>query len=239
MVSGIGFKNTADEEQQGAPRKHTISHALLVAFGVLVIVVVIYGALKMWESSLKKEATSLDQQIKDVEAQILENLSGETADFAVRLETFEDELYRGYDTNDIFTEIENIMIPRVVLKDFQHNSGAEERRPVAGNTTTTVTGRGTITISADADNFDVMAQQIEVFKKSPFFDNVTVGTTDRDDAGRIIFTLSMDVNPSKESPYDQDATVAATEAFPMTTESTEDIAEAVPVATPETEGSNQ
>jgi hypothetical protein len=202
MVSGVGFKNTAVEDDQGgAPRKRTISRALFVSFGVLVVVIASYGLLKLWESSLRSESDGLDGEITSVNDEIVKSLSGETSDFAVRSHVMDKELYRGYDTNDVFQEIERIMIPRVVLKSFQHDSGAHEKKTV-GTVSSTITGQGKVTITADADTFDVMAQQIEVFKKSEYFENVKVGTTDRDDFGRIIFTLTMDVKPSTTSPYD-------------------------------------
>ncbi|MFA5986251.1 MAG: hypothetical protein WC819_02800 [Parcubacteria group bacterium] len=202
MVSGIGFKNTAVEDDQGGtPRKRTISRALLVSFGVLVVVIASYGLLKLWESSLRSESDVLDGEITAVNDEIVKSLSGETSDFAVRSHVMDKELYRGYDTNDIFQEIERIMIPRVVLKSFQHDSGAHEKKTV-GTVSSTITGQGKVTITADSDTFDVMAQQIDVFKKSEYFENVKVGTTDRDDFGRIIFTLTMDVKPSTASPYD-------------------------------------
>lgn len=220
MVSGIGFKNTTDEDQ-GAPRKRTVSRALLVAFGILAAVVITYGLLKLWESSLRSQSNALNQEIDSVNKEISSSLSGEVADFAVRSTVMEKELYRGYDTNDIFEEIENIMIPRVVLKSFQHDSGAHEKKTV-GSVSSVITGQGKVTISADADTFDVMAQQIDMFKQSKYFTNVKVGTTDRDDSGRIIFTLSMDVQNSDTSPYDQGGTTTTNSAASVRVDNSQD-----------------
>ena len=152
----------------------------------------------------------MDEEIASVNTQTQQALTADVSDFVVRARALDKEIYEGYDTNDILQEIERIMIKkdsdnsgnRVVLKSFQHNSGASEKKAV-GNASVVTTGKGNITISADADTFDVMAQQIEVFKKSPFFDNVTVGTTDRDESGRIIFTLTMDVNAYNKTPYEK------------------------------------
>ncbi len=210
MVSGTGFKSTSDDNFDGAPRKKMVSRGLLVAFGTLVVVLIVWGALKMWDSSLKAHSADLEQETLDVNDQIQNAMSDDVSDFAVRADAMEKEIYRGYDTNDILQEIEKIMIlkesdnsgNRVVLKSFQHNSGAKEKKTV-GTASAVITGRGNITISADADSFDVMAQQIAMFKKSTFFDNVEVGTTDRDESGRIIFTLTMDVNGYKKMPFEK------------------------------------
>jgi hypothetical protein len=131
----------------------------------------------------------------------------------VRSQILEDELYRGYDSNAVLGEIENIMVlkesdnsgHRTVLKSFQYNSGSKTKKTFDDGEAT-LTGSGSITITADADTFDVMAQQIEAFKTSKYFDNIQVGTTDRDDMGRIIFTLTMDVVGSGASPYEDSST---------------------------------
>lgn len=217
MVSGVGFKNTANEEQKGAPRKRMVSRGLIVTAGFLFLIVALWGMLKMWDSKITGEVTNLDQMIKDVNIKISQNLAdSDVSDFAVRAGILEGGLYRGYTTNDILDEIESIMIrkdsdqsgARVVLKSFAHNSGAYEKKSVGG-VSATISGEGNITISADADTFDVMAQQIEEFKKSAYFDNVVVGTTDRDDSGRILFTLTMDVKGYDTSAYEKYSTGSA------------------------------
>jgi hypothetical protein len=224
MVSGVGFKNTADEEQQkGAPRKRLVSRGLIGGFIFLVIIVAAWGGLKLWHGNLVAEVTAIDDQIKQTNVktrQALEN--SDVSDFAVRAGILENELYRGHSTNDVLDEIERIMIlvrdgsgagsDRVVLKSFEHSAGSLEKRTV-GDTSVVTTGMGNITISVDADSFDVMAQQIEEFKKSEYFSNVTVGTTDRDDFGRIIFTLSMSVKGFDRSPYEMYGSVQNSEAI--------------------------
>jgi len=236
MVSGVGFKNTADEERSGGPRKKTVSRGLLVAAGFLVIVIVIWGGLKMQSSSLDAKLEATKASVISVNKKISTALSEEASDSALRAYTMEEELYIQYESNFILDTIEDIMIlkdsdgrgNRVVLKSFQHNAGANTKRTFADGDATT-TGAGSVTITADADTFDVMAQQIEAFKNAGYIDeqlkasliangensdkanelakvyyfpNVKVGTTDRDDLGRIVFTLTMDVAKYDKSPYE-------------------------------------
>ncbi len=210
MASGLGFESTSDGgEHKGAPRKKTVSRGLIVAFALLLLVLLAFGGLKMYEKKLDAQKDGITAQITEQRTLLANALTPETADFIVRARALEDELYRNYESNDILDEIENIMIlkesdqsgNRVVLKSFQYNAGAHTAKKFdAGNAT--ITGAGSVTITADADTFDVMAQQIDAFKKSEYFDNVQVGTTDRDDFGRIIFTLTMDVTDDNQSPYE-------------------------------------
>lgn len=216
MVSGVGFKNTTTQPRSVAVRTKMVSPALLATFGVLLIAGLIYGALWLWHTSLQKKVGTLTMEINNTNVEIQKIVEGSAGDFGVRATTMQKDLYKDYEANDILREIESIMIKkssdgsggRVVLKSFQYNAGAYDTQAF-GNTTRTVTGKGTVTISADADTFDVMAQQVEVFKESDLFDAVKVGTTDRDDTGRIIFTLTMDVNHNDKSPYEKTATTSA------------------------------
>jgi len=210
MGSSLGFKNTADENKSGKPRKKTVSRGLLVAGGLLLVVLIAFGLLKMLDKSLNQQVVDIQNQINNVNAQLSTALTEEASDFSVRAMMMEDEIYRGYDSNAVLHEIENIMIlknsdnsgERVVLKSFQHNAGAYDKKTNNGQEVMVV-GSGSVTITADADSFNVMAQQIDVFKKSSYFENVQVGTTDRDDFGRIIFTLTMDVVGYDKTPYEE------------------------------------
>lgn len=219
MVSGVGFKSSIDEEQEGAPRKRMVGRGLTIAFVILILVLAGYFSLKFWHESLVAESTAIDNEIAQINADIEKILvDGDVADFASRAIVMESDLYRGYDTNDVLNEIESIMVlkssdgsgARVVLKSFEHSVGK-------------------VNISADADNFDVMAQQIEQFKNSPMFDNIVVGTTDRDDTGRIIFELSMSVVKYDRTPYEKEnVSVNKTQDEPV-----EDITNTEEIARPE------
>jgi len=212
MVSGVGFQSTTDEEQKSSKRKKTFSRGLLAALGVLVVIILIWFGLGFWEKTLNQKKGLIENEITSVNEQIAKGISEEASDFAVRAYLTEDELYKDYEVNDILNEIEDIMIlknsdgsgSRVVLKSFQYNSGSQ----TSSGKDRAKKGLGSVTLTADADTFDVMAQQIDVFKKSEYFDNVKVGTTDRDEAGRIIFTLTMDVVKNDKSPYEDEVPVS-------------------------------
>ncbi len=206
MVSGVGFQNTNEDSEEKKPRKKMVSRGLLISIAVLAFALLAWLGLSMWEKSLKGQVEDLRAQTMDINTQIGTTLSKDASDFAVRAHAMEKNLYHEYTVNDILHEVENIMIRdesgnRVVLKSFQYNAGARTKKTFNAGSAT-ITGAGGIVITADADTFDVMAQQIDVFKKSPFFSDVRVGTTDRDDAGRIVFTLTMNVATYDKSPYE-------------------------------------
>jgi len=238
MASGLGFQSTSTKEQKGMPRKKTVSRGLIVIFIILVLVLLAYAGLNMYKKQLNTQVEDLQAQTKQQRIALNTALSDETADFVVRSAALDKELYRGYDSNDVLGEIEKIMIlkesdssgHRTVLKSFQYNSGSKTKK-VFDDGKATLTGSGSITITADADTFDVMAQQIDAFKNSDFFDKIQVGTTDRDDSGRIIFTLTMDVVGNSTSPYERDNTLSTgsvTEDVELNTEETVEDANITP-----------
>jgi hypothetical protein len=104
---------------------------------------------------------------------------GEKADFYKRMDLMKKNIYKAHSSVDVLEEIEKIVVPRVVLLSFAHSvekSGLEQ-----------------IIITADADEYFLMAQQIAEFKKSDFFKNVRVNDTSMNSVGRIVFTIKMDV----------------------------------------------
>ncbi len=233
MVSGVGFQNTANNEESGGRHKKTVSKGLIVAAVLLVLVIVVWIGLRMQNKSLDNKLATLEADTLNVNTQISTALSEEASDSALRAYTMEKELYREYESNKILDEIENIMVlkssngNRVVLKSFQYNAGAYTKKTYKAGSAT-LKGAGSVTITADADTFDVMAQQIEAFKTSTYFDNVQVGTTDRDDSGRIVFTLTMDVVKYDQSPYESDnMTVDENNQDNMTVDTTEESADVV------------
>ncbi len=238
MVSGTGFQSTTSKDIKGAPRKKTVSRGLLVAAGFLVVTMIAWFGLNMMEQKLEVEKLAIVDDVRATNAKVQTSLTPEASDFAVRAYAMEDEIYYGYEANDVLKIIEENMIlknsdqsgDRVVLKSFQYNSGAQTKKNFSAGDATIV-GLGSVTISADADTFEVMAQQIDVFKnvgyidedkkellisdgededratelaKVYYFTNVKIGTTDRDDYGRIIFTLTMNVAGYDKIPYDKE-----------------------------------
>ncbi len=148
---------------------------------------------------INDDAMAISNEVRD----LVRARTGLTEEELRRADSVRDILGDAIQENDInaIFEKSNASGDRVVLRSFEHNAGAyqEEKSDVVSRV---ITGPGTVTITADADSFDVMAQQIEKFKRSDYFENVLVGTTDRDDAGRIVFTLTMDVKKFEKTPYE-------------------------------------
>ena len=117
-------------------------------------------------------------------------MNSEEADFYKRMDLARTNIYKKHSSVSVLNEIENVVVPRVVLLSFTHsvdNRGLEQ-----------------IIVTADADEFYLMAQQIEEFKKSEFFDNVRARDTSKDNVGRIVFTITANVVDTDYTLYSED-----------------------------------
>ncbi|XLQ20409.1 MAG: hypothetical protein ACKUBY_01350 [Candidatus Moraniibacteriota bacterium] len=237
MVSGIGFQSSSEKDNKVKARNKTVSKGTAMGTIFLLITIAAWFFLDMKQKSLEKEVAKIENEITAEGIAASNALSDEIKDIASRSYTMEKELYRGYDSNDILEILEKSMIKkssddsgnRVVLKSYQYSTGSSTKKQFKDGDAT-IKSLGSVTITADADTFDVMAQQIETLKnvgyvdeeileieqlkgddgddmlaKKYYFDNVKIGTTDRDDSGRIIFTLTMDVNRGNISPFEDKA----------------------------------
>ncbi len=192
----VSFKNESVKQRIEKRRKsQSSSFGVIIAFLILIVVAGVFGVMKFWQSALDEEIAGYDEQIngKDgnggIKGEMQSLMSGEEADFYKRMDLVKKNIYKKHSSVSILNEIENIVVPRVVLLSLTHsvdNRGLEQ-----------------VVITADADEFYLMAQQIEEFKKSKFFGNVRASDTSKDNAGRIVFTITANVVDSDYTLYSE------------------------------------
>lgn len=178
MVSGVSFNNPASPKAK-KKKKSLASTGLVIVFLLLVLVIAAYGILFLINGGLSNKITSLDQGITQQQNEIDEAVKSVAGTVTKKIE-IEKKAYAGIPTDVILTQFQDMMVPRIVLKTFEHSyivSDSIHR----------------INLTADADNFDVVAAQVKIWKESPLFARVTVGESDRDDEGRIVFSMEFDL----------------------------------------------
>lgn len=183
----VSFKNESVKQRIEKRRKaQSSSFGVIIAFLVLVVVAGVFGVMKFWQSTLDKEIASHDTEIKKINDEMKGVMVSEEADFYKRMELAKTNIYKKHSSVAVLNEIENIVVPRVVLLTFVHSVDNQSEQ---------------IVITADADEFYLMAQQIEEFKKSDFFGNVRASDTSKDNVGRIVFTITADIVDSEYTLY--------------------------------------
>ena len=180
MPSGLNFSKTKTKVQRKNLKR--TSWGFYAIFLVLLLVVAGYGAQKLYIAQLESTLEEVQANIEREQLRMDPALVQRVVDFSERLglvsKNFTAQQNR-ITTPEVLTEIERVMVPSVVLLEYDHSVGRD--------------GVEALNLRADADNFDVMAKQILRLRESPFFTNVQAGSTSRDEAGRIVFTASAEV----------------------------------------------
>lgn len=186
----VSFKSESVKQRIEKRRKaQSFSLGVIIVFLVLITVSGVFGVMKFWESALNEEIGGYDEQINEIKGNMQALMNGEEADFYKRMDLVKTNIYKKHSSVSVLNEIENVIVPRVVLLSFTHSVDIQGERVI---------------ITADADEFYLMAQQIEEFKKSEFFDNVRASDTSKDNVGRIVFTISADVVDKNYTLYSEE-----------------------------------
>lgn len=176
----VSFKNESIQERIENRRKmQSSSIELVIVFLVIIFLAGVFGVMVFYKSNLNKEIEVSNNEIDTKNKEMQRLMVGEKADFYKRMDLMKKNIFKAHSSVDILEEIEKNMVPRVVLLSFSHS--VEK------------TGTQQVVISADADDYSLMAQQIAEFKKSNFFKNVRVNDTSMDNVGRIVFSIKMEV----------------------------------------------
>jgi Tfp pilus assembly protein PilN len=206
----VSFKNnTTGGKQIKTRRKKPFPMGLLIVLLLLVVVAGAFGVLKFWTNYLNETITLQEEKIKSEKDAMMKKMNGKSADFYQRTKVLENDIYKKHSSNVVLTKIEEIMVPRVVLLSFSHDVEKNNDEKIS--------------ITADADEFEFMAQQVAKFKESDFFGNVRVNDVGRNKKSRIVFTIEADIvskedsmfmkkdDNSKENNTNQDSTVDASQ----------------------------
>lgn len=180
MASGVSFNKPAGS--QSHRRKRSLaSTSLVIAFLLLLAVISTYGVFYYFVADLTEQKTNVEAKITETEQNISDAVAS-VASVLNKKNQFEKNMYREHATDEVLTKMQELMVPRIVLQSFDHVLLERE-------------GTYRVSVTADADNFDVMAAQIAAWKNSSFFSRVEIGDSERDDAGRIVFAADLDLTP--------------------------------------------
>ncbi|MCK4635822.1 MAG: hypothetical protein KAT32_03070 [Candidatus Moranbacteria bacterium] len=187
----VSFKNESVKQRIEKKRKsQSSSFGVIISFLVLIVVVGVFGVMKFWQSSLEEEIKINNTKIESIDEELKGLMVSEEADFYKRMDVMKKNIYKKHSTMAVLIEIENLVVPSVVLLSFNHsvdNSGLEQ-----------------IIATFDADKFSFMGQQVKQFKNSEFFDHVRVSDNSRDNVGRLVFTITANVVDSDYILYSEE-----------------------------------
>jgi len=163
-----------------APHLSSLLNFLFYFSLILLIAVII--AIFVFNSSIKNSKKTLEElekslaQSKTTERIDLEN---EVLSFQKKIKDFSLIAEQHLETSKVFEVLEKNCHPKVWFPQFNLN-----------------TGESKITLSGEAESFEVLGQQISLFKEADFINSVNLESTSMTKEGNVIFSLSILINPN-------------------------------------------
>lgn len=172
----INLHQEAEKELRIKRSKSVFKSSSFIAFTLLAVVLVIYGATMLYQKSLENKKTSLEQtkesELKSIDAEA----TNEVVDFQERIDATTANLESKSNPKDTLDAIERLIVKGVFLNSLVQDGD-----------------EGKISMEAVSDSFKVAASQMLSLKKSDMFSDVRIIDSGRDDSGRVVFSLEADL----------------------------------------------
>lgn len=140
----------------------------------LILVVALWGALTIYKSYLQKNIDEAKKSYTGYLEKFKDKESNDVIDFHKRLAVASSLASQGKSVSDILSQIELLMVPNVILTSFSYDNATSK-----------------ISLNCSADNFNSVAKQIYVFKKSGIFSVVAGSSTLDSQANRVTFPVEL------------------------------------------------
>lgn len=170
-MANINLHQTYEEKEE---KRSFLDTSIFVSLAILVVVLLAYGALVLYNSSLQSSIADANAQTDVTTASIDAAKLNRVHDFNLRLELLQ-EMMKGEATN--MTDLQNIessMISGVWLANLEYNE--EENTYLA---------------TGVADTTEAASKQVFQFKSNDYFSNVSVDGLSIEEGGKISFQMML------------------------------------------------
>ena len=170
-MTSINLYQTSSE--QGGQQKESIFNGgFIISLSLLVVTLLVLGGLKIYSASLAGQNVAITNQIQQEKTAISGNSKlDRLTDFQKRVIAITADINSKEYIKDVLQNVTASLVSGIVLTDFSYDNGV-------------------VTLTANANGFQNVAQQILSFKQSPHFANVSVSNISRGDKA-ISFTVGM------------------------------------------------
>lgn len=163
-------------QSSGAARKtNPVDKGIYISAAIFAATLLIFGGLFLLTKNYSSKKAAVDSRI-ELESRNLEGKEiDRAADFQKRLGKISEKLSSQKDPNEILRQVGQSMAAGAAVDSFQQ------------------AGSNTLALKITADNFLTAAKQTLSFKKSQYFSNVQMVDVSRNEQGKAVFTLKMDL----------------------------------------------
>jgi hypothetical protein len=149
---------------------------VVILGGLLAVLVMAYGGLLFYEKSIMKKIEGKDAEYMQVYRELTEGNTKSIFDFQNRLSLASSLFSTGNPTLDNLKKMEEMIIPGIYISSFDYD--IEQNK---------------IKLNLAAQNYNLIAKQVLSFKKSGYFLEVGVSSS-QIDANIIRFPVSLTLN---------------------------------------------
>jgi hypothetical protein len=171
-MAGVNLSQSMTAPEGRLKKSASMSFGFPISIVLFVLTLLGWGGLRWYMSSLDGKIARLDVEIAANSAEFHSERVERVENFDDRLSLLNVDPAESIDPESIFLKLESVMVPQVVLTEYEYNGGEKQ-----------------VTVSGKTDNFRYVAEQIISLKSDPMFSQVVVSAISRDKDGKITFTL--------------------------------------------------
>lgn len=150
---------------------------------ILFITASIYGGQLLYKQKLISDEKAVTEEIANKRNMLGSTVLSDVKDFNQRTGNIDNNLSQKVYPDDILAYIEKSLISNVYIDSYSYD---DEKREIS--------------IGVVADNFNTVASQLLNLKKIEKFNNINISETNRDEEGKIKFTITMILQDSYINP---------------------------------------
>ncbi len=170
-MSSVNLKTDDWEMESGGS---WVDKNIVIAFVVLILVFLLYGALWGVDKFLTSEIQKVHGQYAEKYNVFIAGNGNEIIDFENRSAVAKELMASEEPAVLAMGQIENTLVPPIYLTSYKYENGKK-----------------TITLEGMADNFNTIAKQILSFKESGYFSAVIAGPASFDKDNKLNFSINL------------------------------------------------
>lgn len=179
-MAGINLSQSA-QERQDIDRGGVFDAGALWSLVIFLLVLGVWGGLRFYMGTLDEKAATLDVDLAKNQSSLQGPEASRVADFDTRLALLDKGLDAGVDPAGLFSQLEKLMIPSVILTGYEYNQEED-----------------ILSVSGYTDGFKSLAQQMTSFKMEVPFTGLWVESVGRTKEGKISFVFKTSLAKAGE-----------------------------------------
>jgi len=173
----INLHQAVEKDLKISRRKNIFKSGSFISFSLLALVVVLFGAIKLYQKTLETKEVMLTQMKSKELASFDAGTVNDLTDFQKRLDSISFNLENKDNPDEITKIVESLMVEGASLNSLSYDDMDKK-----------------IELEVVADSFRLAANQMLSLKKSGLFSNVLINDSSRNEVGQAIFKLEALLN---------------------------------------------